>query len=91
MARTHQLSRYCDGRRLNVIVDEGSVYEIKPEKAGANSRHYGRICRIEALQGEPVPRQTMVRYQDTGRIGIVRLADLEELEPVDSMAGGRAS
>ncbi len=82
MARTHQMIRQINGRRLNVIVEEGGLYEIKPDDAAADSNHIGRICRVEAFQGEPVPNRAMVRYEDTGRIGVVRISDLVEPEAV---------
>ncbi len=82
MGKTHHLIRYFNGRRLDVTLEEGRLYEVLPEDPDARSGHAGRICRVEAIEGELVPRKATVRFEDTGRIGVVKIADLVEPEVV---------
>jgi len=79
MERTHHVIRYWNGQRLDIAVRVGQLYEVQPDDT-EKSGHRGRICRVEALENAPVPRRARVRYEDTGRIGLVELDDLLEVE-----------
>ncbi len=78
MEKTHQIIRYWKGQRLSVEVTEGELYEIQPEDP-TNSGHLGRRCRVKGFDGEAMPRRAFVEYEDTQRIGLVRIGDLIEI------------
>ena len=79
MGQTHQLIRFFDGKRHEVTISVGGLYEFRPPEA-AKEGPGGRICRVEDFDDELMPRRARVRFQDNERIGLVELDTLIEVE-----------
>ena len=79
MQRTHHVIRFWNGQRLDLAIREGELYELQPDDPD-KSGQCGRVCRVEAVENAPVPRRARVRFEDNGRIGLVELQDLLEIE-----------
>jgi hypothetical protein len=83
MNQTHHIIRFIDGKRHKISVYVGGLYEFQPQKS-ASGEQGGRICRVEGFDDEFMPRKARVRFQDTGRIGLVMMNALLE---ADDLAG----
>ena len=77
--QTHHVIRFIDGRRQDVSISVGELYEFLPAESEAEGQG-GRICRVEAFDDELMPQRARVRFQDNGRIGLVRLNALVEAD-----------
>jgi hypothetical protein len=77
MSKTHHHIRYWKGRRVDVAVTEGQLCRVLPAKAVGDAG-VGRLCRIEAFDSDTMPRRARVRFEDTGRVGMVSVGDLLE-------------
>lgn len=77
--QTHHVIRFIDGKRQDLSISVGELYEFQPPE-NATEGQGGRICRVEAFDDELMPRRARVRFQDNGRIGLVRLNTLVEAD-----------
>jgi hypothetical protein len=81
MPPIHNVIRHLDGQRIAVEISEGRMYEVQPTDP-KRSAQTGRLCLIESLDDWVMPRRARVRFEDTGKIGLVDLTDLVEVETV---------
>jgi hypothetical protein len=87
MRISQRIIRTDSGRRRFIDVIEGELYEVAPSRPG-HERHRGRLCRVEQITcGPPSPaRKARVCYLDTGRVGMLPLADLTDIAPTQGMS-----
>lgn len=79
MSAIHSVLRHLDGQRVNVAISEGRMYEVHPDNP-KRCAQTGRICRIESLDDWTMPQRARVRFEDSGKVGLVDLTDLVEVE-----------
>jgi hypothetical protein len=79
MSQMHQVIRFIDGKRHEVSISVGRLYEFQPSHSAAGEQG-GRICRVEGFDDELMPQRARVRFQDNGRIGLVKLNALFEAD-----------
>ena len=82
MGNTHHLIRFLDGKRHDIVIAEGELYEVLPEDP-ANTAQRGRICRVEGFDDFLMPTRARVRFEDTGRIGLIEIGELAALRDAE--------